>query len=102
VDWYNGEVRRRRLPHGSSQSSVDPYVDLCQVVSRFGTEDAFGDGDFWVVADSLSGSAPAVVSFLKSPLPEGLSDALKAWLGRHPEFGEVLIADEDGNLKLKA
>jgi len=80
---------------------VDAYADLCQVASRFGTEDAFGDGDFWVVADSFSASAPAVVSFQKSPLPEGLPDALKAWRSRHPELDGVSIADEDGNLKLK-
>ena len=101
VEWYNGEVRHRRRPHGSSQPGVAAYADLCQVVSRFGTEDAFGDGDFWVVADSFSSSAPAVVSFQKSPLPEGLPDALKAWRSRHPEFDGVSIADEDGNLKLK-
>lgn len=102
VSWYNSEVRRRR--RGGRQDVVeanDAYSDLCKVISGFGKEDAFGEGDFWVVSDSFSGPNPAIISFRSTPLPAGLPGALLEWKQRHPNIESVSVLDEDGEPKLR-
>jgi hypothetical protein len=101
VDWYNKEVRRLQKMDQSTCTSDDAYTDLCRVVSCFGKEDAFGEGDFWVVSDSFSELSPSIIAYqLVFPLDK-LQMALHAWKGRHPTIKSVSIIDEDGTLKLR-
>ena len=101
VDWYNKEVRRLENEGNAESEANDAYGDLCTLIEQFGVEDAFGDGDFWVVADSFSTRAASVVWFHDSPLPSGLQEALVQWKLRHPRFVSVAVGDEDGTVLLK-
>lgn len=100
VDWYNREVRRLAGDGRAESGSDDAYGDLCRLIGFFGKEDAFGDGDFWVVSDSFSTTSPSIVWFNDFPLPVGLQPALAQWKQHHPSIVKVAISDEEGKVLL--
>ena len=101
VDWYNSEVRRLENDENAVSEANDAYDDLCALIEQFGVENAYGDGDFWVVDESFSTRAASVVWFHDSPLPSGLQEALAQWKLRHPRFVSVAVGDEEGTVLLK-
>jgi hypothetical protein len=43
-------------------------------------ENAFGDGDYWVVADSFPTTHVSIVKFADSKVTSDLQDELRTWL----------------------
>lgn len=97
IRWHNSDIRRRQT--GMSKSHrLNAYSELCSLVSNFGVEDAFGDGDYWVVADSLSTADVSIVKYEGSDVEPDLQVALKEWLSARPGFSSVSVINEDGDV----
>lgn len=101
IDWYNEETASRRFGV-SLQDSQSAYLDLCELVTQFGSHDPFGDGDFWVVSDSFSHSNPSIVAFHRIDRGEDFLAALLNWKQRHPLYESVSIINPDGDVLLRA
>lgn len=82
----------------SKSHRLNAYSELCSLVSNFGVEDAFGDGDYWVVADSLSTADVSIVKYEGSDVEPDLQVALKEWLSARPGFSSVSVINEDGDV----
>lgn len=100
VNWYNDKVARL-TEYASPDEIAAAYTELCDVAAEFGKEDAFGGGDFWIVSDSFSHSAPSIVWYSELRDPKGLANALLAWKRRHPLFYGLKVIDREGDEKLK-
>lgn len=100
IDWYNAEVASRRLGV-KPQDTQSAYLDLCKLVTKFGSHDPFGDGDFWVVSDSFSHPNPSIVAFHRIDRSEEFSEALLNWRRRYPMYESVSVINPDGDVLLR-
>ncbi len=98
IHWYNKSVWQNSYARIRADELNAAYVDLCELIGHFGKEDAFGDGDFWVVSDSFSEGAPSIVSFLQTHLAPGLQPALQGWKASHICIRQVTITNPDGDV----
>lgn len=73
------------------------YRSLGAALSQFGEEDAFGNGDYWVVDDDYGGTSHKVcVSRLAFITPE-LIAAIQRLLSDMPHWRVLLQVDEEVN-----
>lgn len=99
VRWHNDNVRRLEEElSGGPGAWEEAHSSLREIVGRYGIEDAFGDGDYWVVADSLSSNQPSIVKFEGRSIPQQLQRELTDWLKVHAQFKGVSVTTEDGDL----
>ena len=63
------------------------YESLKTALAQLGREDAFGDGDYWLVDDDYGGTAQKLcvhkLTYLSSPLIATIQAALKRFPGCH-------------------
>lgn len=97
VDWYNATIDGGSTSLSKEKSNA-AYVDLLHVVKNHGQEDAFGEGDFWVIEDSMAGSRPVIVLFQDGALTKQLASDLVAWRSRHRQFEGLLVTNRDGDV----
>jgi hypothetical protein len=67
VERYNKLVQSQSNPHGLRQNEA--YIAIGQILAQYGRADAFGEGDYWLVADSFSTRNPVIVVFEDFQLP---------------------------------
>ncbi|HET9644565.1 MAG TPA: hypothetical protein VFP68_14705 [Burkholderiaceae bacterium] len=101
IRWHNASVQRAH-DNKNRRAGRDPYGDLCTLISKFGVEDAFGEGDYWVVVDSFSTRDVSIVKFADSDVAPELQAALRRWLSESGDLLAVSVIDEDGNLLFRA
>lgn len=94
---YNAAVRENAEPYARTRS--DAYSAVVQALAPFGRDDAFGEGDYWVIADSFSSSNPVVQIFRAYRFPPEALAALQLVLASYAGVLEELrIVDEDGDV----
>jgi len=94
VKWRNAAVRAG----GKNSLSDDDYNGLVAIVRRFGVENAFGEGDYWVVEDSLTTPDIFIVDFKKKIMAPEFKVALTHWIELHSRYTRISLVDEDGNV----
>lgn len=94
IEEHNRRVRAR------ATAGIDDriYERLVETVSTFGIEDAFGDGDYWVVADSIAGGHPSIMKFGGAALPDQLLQQLSAIQREFNGVKGLTIIDPEGTV----
>lgn len=70
------------------------YADLLHALAPFGRNDAFGEGDFWLVDDDWGGHQHKVCITSLPFLTRAVTDSIQATLNRYPPVWEVVVAME--------
>lgn len=92
---YNALVRASNNPHELRQSEA--YAAFGQALSGYGREDAFGEGDYWLVSDSFSTKSPVIVVYENYRLPPDALAELQSILNQYAGvFSELRINSEEG------
>lgn len=95
IERYNTLVQSFNNPHLLRRTEA--YVAMTQALAPYGTADAFGDGDYWLVSDSFSTSTPVVLVYDKFRFPKAALSKLQVLLNQYGGvFAELRINTEYG------
>ena len=95
IDRYNTLVQEASNPHSIRQSEA--YVAIAEAFIPFGKENGFGEGDFWLVADSFSTKAPVLLVYDTFRLPVLAIAILQELLNQYSTvFSEFRVNTEYG------
>lgn len=93
---YNDQVIGFKNPHSEIQSEA--YAAVLSALTGFGKEDAYGQGDFWLVEDSFSTPTPTIMVFRRFRLPFRAIRKLQIVLSVYSSiFKELRIVTADGD-----
>jgi hypothetical protein len=96
IDRYNALVQSAANPQALRRTEA--YATIAEVLAAYGTDDAFGDGDYWLVADSFSTSAPVVMVYDRFRLPADALAKLQELLNQFSGvFSELRVNTEFGS-----
>ncbi|WP_140637588.1 hypothetical protein [Methylibium rhizosphaerae] len=92
---YNARVRAVANPLALVQSEA--YAAMATALVGQGREDAFGEGDYWLISDSFSTRTPTIVVFNGFRLSREAVQALQRILCTYAcAFSELRISSEEG------
>ena len=95
IERYNTLVQSTNNPHLLRRPEA--YVAMTQALAPYGTADAFGDGDYWLVSDSFSTNTPVVLVYDEFRLPRAALSKLQELLNQYgAAFTELRINTEYG------
>jgi hypothetical protein len=93
---YNARVARLLHPFATAQSEA--YSAMADALGAFGRNDACGNGDFWIVDDSLSSRRPCIQVFGGFRFPDKALETLRSLLAAHAQaFDAIDITTADGD-----
>ena len=93
---YNARIRAIANPTVALQSEA--YAEIAAALVGQGREDAFGEGDYWLISDSFSTRAPTILVFGGFRFNKDALEALQLILsGYKSVFSELRISSEQGS-----
>lgn len=96
LDCYNVRVARLLNPWVAIQSEA--YLAMLEALDPFGRHEALGNGDFWIVDDSLSSRQTCIQVFGGFRFPDAALKRLHALLATYAQaFDALHITNEHGD-----
>ena len=95
IERYNTLVQSTSNPHSFRQAEA--FGAMSQLLAPYGTADAFGDGDYWLVADSFETRTPVVLVYDEFRFPSAALAKLQELLNQYSGvYAELRINTEYG------
>ena len=101
IDWHNTAVQARHEVNLGFDSQ-ELYAEVCRIVGEFGTEDAYGEGDFWVVDESFATKDLAVIQYKTRVVDPALQRRLSEILRLNPMVNTITVLNKLGDVLYSA
>ena len=97
IDWHNAAVRARHETYlGFDEDEL--YAEMCRLISNFGVQDPYGEGDYWVADESFSTKDLVVTQFKSRVVVPELRLRLDDFLAGNPAVGSLTVVDRFGDV----